>query len=49
MKIDLQEVLAGGTEFHGLKPPEVIEKMLSQFFSDLPRETFNSIIKNEFR
>jgi len=32
MKIDLQEVLAEGREFHGLKPREVIEKMHSQFF-----------------
>jgi Protein of unknown function (DUF4239) len=44
MKIDLQEVLADGTEFHGLEPSEVTERLYHQFFSDLPREAFNSIV-----
>ena len=44
MKIDLQEVLADGTDFHGLESSEVTERLYNQFFSDLPREAFNSII-----
>ena len=44
MKVDLQEVFAEGTGFHGMKPPEVTERLYNQFFSDLPRESFNSII-----
>lgn len=45
MKVDLQEVLANGTEFHGMKPPELTERLYHQFFADLPRESFNSIFK----
>lgn len=44
MKTDLQEVLADDTEFRGLDPSEVKERLYAQFFSDLPRETFNSIL-----
>jgi len=44
MKVDLQEVLADGMEFHGMAPAEIADRLYRQFFSDLPRATFNSII-----
>ena len=37
MKIDLQEVLADDTEFRGLDPSEVKERLYAQFFSDLQK------------
>ena len=46
MKVSLQEVTTYGPEFYGMKPDELTEKLYSQFFSDLRRETFNSIIVN---
>lgn len=46
MKVDLQEVLTDGTEFHEMKPPELTERLYNGFFSDLPRESFDSIIVN---
>jgi Protein of unknown function (DUF4239) len=44
MKVDLQEVLADGTEFPGMQTSEVTERLYNRFFSDLPRESFDSII-----
>jgi Protein of unknown function (DUF4239) len=47
MKVSLREVTANGSTFSAIKPPELTKKLYSQFFSDLPRETFNSIVVNE--
>ena len=47
MKVDLREVLADGTDFRGMKPPELAERLYNQFFSDLSRESFNSIIVSD--
>jgi hypothetical protein len=44
MKVDLREVLADGLEFHGMKAPEVADRLYHQFFSDLPRASFDAII-----
>jgi len=44
MKVDLQEVLADGMEFHGMAPADIADSLYRQFFSDLPRATFNSIV-----
>jgi hypothetical protein len=44
MKVDLREVVAQGTDFRGMNPPELTDRLYSQYFSDLPRESFNSII-----
>jgi hypothetical protein len=44
MKVDLQEVLADGMEFHEMKPGDIADRLYRQFFSDLPRATFNSLI-----
>jgi len=47
MKVDLREVLADGADFRGMKPPELVERLYDRFFSDLTRETFNSIIVSD--
>ena len=44
MKVDLHEVLADGMEFHGLETPEIIKRLYTEYFSDLERERFNSMI-----
>jgi hypothetical protein len=44
MKVDLHEVLADGIEFHGLETPEIIKRLYTEYFSDLERERFNSMI-----
>jgi hypothetical protein len=31
-------------DFRGMKPPELVDRLYDRFFSDLPRESFDSII-----
>jgi hypothetical protein len=44
MKIDLQEVLSEGAELRELALPDLEERLYQQYFSDLSRENFHSLI-----